>query len=97
MIFYFYLFIILIFIWNIFINKILTEKYCPYCSKNVEKIKFIKIEELLAGFNQNIDKFDSICPNCLTVVNSNIYYLNMRQKEISIQQFQLLKPNRLIN
>ena len=58
----------------------LTEKYCPYCSKNVEKIKFIKIEELLAGFNQNIDKFDSICPNCLTVVNSNIYYLNMRQK-----------------
>ena len=75
----------------------LTEKYCPYCSKNIEKIKFIKIEELLAGFNQNIDKFDSVCPNCLTVVNSNIYYLNMRQKEISIQQFQLLKPNRLIN
>jgi len=75
----------------------LTEKYCPFCSKNIEKIKFITMEELLAGFNQNIDKFDSICPNCLTVVNSNIYYLNKNSKEISIQQFQLLKPNRLLN
>ena len=75
----------------------LTEKYCPFCSKNIEKIKFISIEELLAGFNQNIDKFESICPNCLTVVNSNIYYLNKNSKEISIEQFQLLKPNRLMN
>ena len=75
----------------------LTEKYCPYCTKNVEKIKFITMEELLAGFNQNINKFESICPNCLTVINSNIYYLSKNDKKISIQQFQLLKPNRLLN
>ena len=75
----------------------LTEKYCPYCSKNEEKIKFINIEELLAGFNQNINKYDSICPNCLTVVSSSVYYLNKKVKEIHIEQFQLLKPNRLMN
>ena len=75
----------------------LTEKYCPYCTKNVEKIKFISMEELLAGFNQEINKLDSICPNCLTVVTSNIYYLNKNSKKLKLQQFQLLKPFKLIN
>ena len=75
----------------------LTEKYCPYCTKNVEKIKFITMEELLAGFNQEMNKFDSICPNCLTVVPSNIYYLNKNSKNIKLQQFQLLKPFKLID
>ena len=75
----------------------LTEKYCPYCTKNIEKIKFISMEELLAGFNPNSDKTDSICPNCLTVVSSIIYYLNKNSKSISLQQFQLLTPKKLIS
>ena len=75
----------------------LTEKYCPYCTKNIEKIKFMNMEELLAGFNQINKNFDSICPNCLTSISSNIYYLNKNEKEISIHQFILLKPNILMN
>ena len=75
----------------------LTEKYCPYCTKNIDKIKFITMEELLAGFNQNLNNYDSICPNCLNAVSSNIYYLNRNDKKICVQKFQLLKPNRLMN
>ena len=74
----------------------LTEKYCPYCTKNIEKIKFISMEELLAGFNPNLDKSDSLCPNCLTVVSPIIYYLNKNSKSISLQQFQLITPKKLI-
>ena len=74
----------------------LTEKYCPFCTKNIEKIKFISMEELLAGFNQNINKLDSICPNCLTVISSDVYYLNKNSKDASIQKFQLLAPTRLM-
>ena len=74
----------------------LTQKYCPFCTKNIQKIKFITIEELFAGFNKNINKFDSICPNCLTVVSSNIYYLLKSQKKVELQQFNLYTPMKIL-
>ena len=75
----------------------LTENYCPYCTKNIEKIKFISIEELLAGFNKDIDKLDSICPHCINVISSDVYYINKSKKEVEIQKFKLFKPFKLIN
>ena len=75
----------------------LTVKYCPYCTKNIQKIKFISMEELLAGFNKNFDKLDSICPNCLNVISSNIYYLNKNDTKLEIKTFQLITPFKLIN
>ena len=75
----------------------LTQKYCPFCTKNVEKITFITIEELLAGFNKDINKLDSICPNCLTVVSSNIYYLDKSQKKVELKEFNLYTPIKMIN
>ena len=74
----------------------LPEGFCPYCSNNEEKIKYITIEELIAGFNLNTNKLDSICPNCLNLIPSSIYYLNKNSKERKVNQFQLLKPDRLI-
>jgi hypothetical protein len=74
----------------------LTEKYCPYCSKNVQKMKFISIEEVLAGFNKDINKLDSICPHCLTVISSDLYYLKKENKKLEIKKFKLLTPFKLI-
>ena len=74
----------------------LPEGFCPYCTTNIEKIIYITIEELLAGFNINTNKLDSICPNCLNLIPSNIYYLSKNSKERKVNQFQLLKPDRLI-
>ena len=74
----------------------LPESFCPYCSNNKEKINYITIEELLAGFNLNTNKLDSICPNCLNLIPSYIYYLNKNSKERKVNQFQLLRPDRLI-
>ena len=75
----------------------LTEKFCPFCTKNIQKIKFISIEELLAGFNKDINKFDSICPHCLTVISSNLYYINKENKKLEIKEFKLLTPFKLVN
>ena len=73
----------------------LTVKYCPYCTKNANNIKYISMEELLAGFN-DIKKEDSICPHCLTVVTTNIYYLNKNDKKLEIKKFKLLSPYKII-
>ena len=70
----------------------LTENYCPYCTKNIQKIKFISMEELLAGFNKDINKLDSVCPNCLTVISCNIYYLHKNDKKLNIKKFRLMTP-----
>ena len=75
----------------------LTEKFCPFCTKNIEKIKFIFIEELLAGFNKDVKKKESICPNCLTAISPYIYYLNKEEKKINIKKFELLTPYKIIN
>ena len=72
------------------------EAFCPFCSHNIEKIYFIKMEELLAGFNANSNKLDSICPNCLNLIPCNIYYLNKNSNDKKVKQFQLLRPDRLI-
>ena len=74
----------------------LTEKYCPYCTKNIQKITFISMEELIAGFNKDINKLDSICPNCLTVISSEIYYLDKNAKKLDIKKFKLLTPFKMI-
>ena len=73
----------------------LTEKYCDFCSSN--KIKFISIEETLAGFSNKINVLDSICPNCLTSISPEIYYLNKNDKKIDIKTFNLLTPYKIIN
>ena len=73
----------------------LTVKYCPYCTKNANNIKFITMEELLAGF-KDIKKEDSICPNCLTVITTNIYYLNKNDKKLEIKKFKLFSPYKII-
>ena len=75
----------------------LTEIYCPFCTTNIQKIKFISMEELLAGFNKDINKKDSICPFCLNAITPYIYYLNMKEKKIDIQKFELLTPYKIIN
>ena len=75
----------------------LTENYCPYCTTNIQKIQFISIEELLAGFNKDINKKDSICPNCHNLITPYIYYLNMKEKKIDIKRFELLTPYKIIN
>ena len=75
----------------------LTENYCPYCTKNLSKIKFISIEEILAGFNKKINKLNSICPHCLTVIDPTIYYLKKKDKKIDIKKFNLLTPFKIIN
>ena len=75
----------------------LTQNYCPYCSKNIEKIKFISMEELLAGFDPDATKKDTICPNCLTVLSSSMYYLNKNSKKVELKRFTLLKPFVLMN
>ena len=83
---------------SVFDNYIfLTEKYCPYCSKNIQKMKFISIEELLAGFNKDINKLDSICPHCLTVISSDLYYVNKENKKLEMKKFTLFTPFKLIN
>ena len=74
----------------------LTEKYCPYCTKNIQKMKFISIEEVLAGFNKDINKLDSICPHCLTVISSDLYYLNKENKKLEMKKFKLFTPFKLI-
>ena len=73
----------------------LTVKYCPYCTKNVNNIKYISMEELLAGF-KDIKKEDSVCPHCLTVITTNIYYLNKNDKKLEIKKFKLLSPYKIV-
>lgn len=74
-----------------------TKSYCPYCSKNVDKIKFISIEEFLAGLSRENDKSYSFCPNCSNIISNDIYYLNKDQKELKIQKFSLYSPSKLIS
>ena len=74
----------------------LTEKYCPFCT-NTNKIKFISIEEILAGFDKKINILDTICPNCLTSITPEIYYLNKNDKKLDIKNFNLLTPYKIIN
>jgi len=55
------------------------------------------MEELLAGFDPDATKKDTICPNCLTVLSSSMYYLNKNSKKVELKRFTLLKPFVLMN
>ena len=75
----------------------LTEKYCPFCTTNINKIKLISIEEILSGFSKKINILDTICPNCMTAITPEIYYLNKNDKQLNVKKFNLLTPFKIIN
>ena len=73
----------------------LTAKFCPYCTKDVNKIQFITIEEILAGFNRDSNKIHTICPNCLAKVDPTFYYLDKKIGTSKVNEFKLMTVGRL--
>ena len=73
----------------------LTAKFCPYCTKDINKIQFISIEEILAGFSRDSSKNHTICPNCLAKVDPTFYYVDKKIGTSKINEFKLMSVMRL--